>query len=134
MAAFPFPAVDPELSQAMTGRVYMIAMLRDRPEVRRFVEHMLTSEAAAAVAATPSVQGLLPVQAVDLSLYSDDTRRTYDDLLRTALEAGVFRADASDLMPPQVGSEAFPQGLVTYLTWGEASLRQVLIESQNAWP
>lgn len=103
-------------------------------EVRLFVEYMLTSEAAGAMAATPSVHGLHPVRAVDSSLYSDDTGRTSDDLLRTALEAGVFRADASDLMPPQVGSEAFPQGLVTYLTWGEPSLRQVLIESQNAWP
>jgi hypothetical protein len=134
MAAFPFPAFDPELSQAMTGRVYMIAMLTDRPEVRRFVEYMLTPQVATAVAATPLVQGLLPAQTVDSSLFSDDARRMHNDLLRTALDAGVFRADASDLMPPQIGLGSFPEGLVTYLTWGAPSLRQVLIESENAWP
>jgi DNA-binding SARP family transcriptional activator/ABC-type glycerol-3-phosphate transport system substrate-binding protein len=134
MAAFPLPAVDPELSQAMTGRVYMIAMLTDRPEVRRFVEYMLTPQVATAVAATPLVQGLLPAQTVDSSLFSDDARRMHNDLLRTALDAGVFRADASDLMPPQIGLGSFPEGLVTYLTWGAPSLRQVLIESENAWP
>jgi hypothetical protein len=67
-------------------------------------------------------------------LFSDQRRTTQNEYLRTALEGGLFRIDASDVMPPQVGSDAFPEGLVTYLTWSDPSLRQVLIETQAAWP
>lgn len=134
LAAFPFPPVDPEFRGAVTGRVYMIAVLHDRPEVRRFVEHLLTAEVANAIASSPPVAGMLPVRTVDPSRYADDTTRAQDALLRAALESGTFRVGASDLMHPDVGSGSFPQGLLTYLNFGNPSVAQVLADIEAGWP
>ena len=133
LAAFSFPTIDPEYGRAVVGRVYLITMIRDRPEVRRFVEFMLSSDAAVVMASTSATHGLVAVRSADPALNGGSFGLT-DELFRTAIEAGLFRADASDLMPPLVGSGSFPEGLMTYLTWGEQSLRQVLIANENAWP
>jgi ABC-type glycerol-3-phosphate transport system substrate-binding protein/energy-coupling factor transporter ATP-binding protein EcfA2 len=139
LGAFRFPAVDPQFSNALTGHVYMITVLHDRPEVRRLVEYLLTGEVAAKLAAAFPVDGILPAHDVDPTWYEPDKmRRSEDFLLRTALRAGLFRADASDSMPLQVGSDAFPQSLVTYLNLGKTAaaqqLTQVLNETDRAWP
>jgi alpha-glucoside transport system substrate-binding protein len=134
LGAFPFPTVDLDYTEAITGRVYMIVVLRDRPEVRRFVEFLLSPDSAAALASSPPRIGLLPARPVDSSSYRDETGRELDVMLRTALQLGMFRAGASDLMPPEVGSVSFPQGVLTYLTWGETSLETVLVDIEASWP
>ena len=142
LGAFRFPAIDPQYSNALTGHVYMITVLRDRPEVRTLVEYLLTGEVAIKLAVAPFVDGILPARDVDPWWYGDSSlgrlRKSEDLLLRTALRAGLFRVGASDLMPPQVGFAAFPQGLVTYLNLGKAEaarqLTQVLNETDGAWP
>jgi alpha-glucoside transport system substrate-binding protein len=138
LGAFRFPPIDPQYSDALTGRVYMIAVLRDRPEVRRVVEYLLTGEVATKLANAFPVDGILPAREVNPWWYADEMRRSEDNLLRTALYAGLFRAGASDTMPPQVGSDAFPQSLVTYLNLGKSAaaqrLPQVLDETDRAWP
>lgn len=134
LAAFPLPAVNPEFSDTVTGRIYTVAVLSDRPEVRRFVEYLLSSEVAAVRARTSRLDGLLPARPVDAELYGDETSREQDRLLRSALSAEQFRVGASDLMPPEVGSRSFREGLLTYLTWGEDSLDQVLADITEAWP
>ena len=138
LGAFRFPAVDPQYSDALTGHVYMITVLRDRPEVRRLVEYLLTGEAAVKLANAFPLDGIVPALDVDPWWYADGMRRSENLLLRTALRAGLFRAGASDLMPRQVGSEAFPLGLVTYLDLGKSTaaqqLLQLLDETDRAWP
>jgi DNA-binding SARP family transcriptional activator/ABC-type glycerol-3-phosphate transport system substrate-binding protein/energy-coupling factor transporter ATP-binding protein EcfA2 len=139
LRAFRFPAVDPQYSNALTGHVYMITVRRDRPEVRRLVEYLLTEEVAGKLANAFPVDGILPARDFNQWWYGDDDlRRSEDLLLRTALRAGLFRAGASELMPPQVGSDAFPQSLSTYLNLGKITaaqeLPQVLDETDRAWP
>ena len=112
----------------------MITLLRDRPEIRRFVEYLFSPEGAAELATAPYVEGLLPVRAVDSSLFPDEVRKMESDLFWNALDAGMFRVGASDLMPPQVGSEAFPESLNAYLTWGEHRPLRHLFEVDEAWP
>lgn len=138
LGAFRFPAIDPQYSNALTGHVYMITVRRDRPEVRRLVEYLLTGEVAVKLADAPTVDGILPARDVNPWWYADGMRRSEDLLLRTALQAGLFRAGASDSMPLQVGSDAFPQSLVTYVNLGKSAtaqqLPQVLNETDRAWP
>ena len=99
LAAFRFPTIDPRYSNALTGHVYMITVLRDRPEVRTLVEYLLTGEMATKLANAPSADGILPAREVDPWWYRDEmrkneTRESEDLLLRTALRAGLFRAGA----------------------------------------
>jgi DNA-binding SARP family transcriptional activator/ABC-type glycerol-3-phosphate transport system substrate-binding protein len=134
IAAFPLPAVNPDFSDTVAGRIYTVAVLSDRPEVRRFVEYLLSSEVAAVLARTSRLDGLLPARPVDAELYGDEKSREHDRLLRAALSTDLFRVGASDLMPSEVGSGSFPEGLLTYLTWGETSLDQVLADIEETWP
>jgi DNA-binding SARP family transcriptional activator/ABC-type glycerol-3-phosphate transport system substrate-binding protein len=134
IAAFLLPAVNPDFSDTVTGRIYTVTVLSDRPEVRRFVEYLLSSEVAAVLARTSGLSGLLPARPVDAQLYANERSREQDRLLRASLSAELFRVDASDLMPPEVGSGSFPEGLLTYMTWGEASLDQVLADIEETWP
>lgn len=138
LGAFRFPAVDPQYTAALTGHVYMITVLRDRPEVRRLVEYLLTGEVATKLAVAFPLGGVLPAHDVDPWWYEERMRKREPLLLRTALDAGLFRAGASDSMPLQVGSEAFPRSLLTYLNLGKSAaaqqLTQVLSETDRAWP
>jgi alpha-glucoside transport system substrate-binding protein len=55
-------------------------------------------------------------------------------VLTTALAAGTGRFDASDMMPPAVGSGSFWTGMVEYLQGGPDSLSGILDEIEASWP
>ena len=54
--------------------------------------------------------------------------------LTTALADGVARFDASDLMPPSVGSGEFWNGMNNYTNNGPDNLDDVLPAIDDAWP
>jgi alpha-glucoside transport system substrate-binding protein len=56
------------------------------------------------------------------------------EVLTGALEAGTGRFDASDLMPPAVGSGSFWTGMVEYMQGGPDELDKVLDEIEASWP
>jgi alpha-glucoside transport system substrate-binding protein len=53
---------------------------------------------------------------------------------RAAASAGVWRYDASDLMPAEIGSGAFWTGMVDYIDSGPPSVDRVLADIEAAWP
>jgi alpha-glucoside transport system substrate-binding protein len=73
---------------------------------------------------------LSPHKTFDTSLYSDDLTRHLAEL---AQEADVFRFDASDLMPPEVGAGTFWDQMVAW-TAGEVDLDEALQNIEESWP
>lgn len=73
---------------------------------------------------------LSPHKTFDNSLYADEITKQIADL---AVDADVFRYDASDLMPAVVGAGTFWRGMTEW-TSGEKELDQVLSEIDESWP
>lgn len=48
--------------------------------------------------------------------------------------AGTWRFDASDLMPPEVGSAAFWKGMLDYVDEGPEGLDRIFAGIEAAWP
>ena len=53
---------------------------------------------------------------------------------RDSIAAGLWRFDASDVMPPEVGAGAFWKGMVDYVDGDPDSLDRILAEIDAAWP
>jgi alpha-glucoside transport system substrate-binding protein len=60
---------------------------------------------------------LTPYKAVNLDVFPSDVQKGMNQIL---LDATTFRFDASDLMPGEIGANAFWSGMVDYTT-GEAA-------------
>ncbi len=121
-AAVPFPA-GPAGSQPILGRLYMVVVVHDRPEVRRLVESLLGAPFASAMASGLTGQGIFPVRTV--ALPADGVAAPQAARLRAGLSAGTFRVRAVDLFPEPVAA-AFLQGMSEYLTPGTPRLNDAL--------
>jgi alpha-glucoside transport system substrate-binding protein len=73
---------------------------------------------------------LSPRTDFDASLYPDETTRK---VAKITSSADVFRFDASDLMPTEVGGGSFWKGMVEW-TKGEKSTADVTKEIEDSWP
>jgi alpha-glucoside transport system substrate-binding protein len=73
---------------------------------------------------------LSPHATFDNSQYSDDITRQIAELVQNA---DVFRFDASDLMPPEVGAGTFWDNMVAW-TAGEKDLKTALSDIESSWP
>jgi alpha-glucoside transport system substrate-binding protein len=73
---------------------------------------------------------LSPHKTFDTSQYSDEITR---QLAEQAQQADVFRFDASDLMPPEVGAGTFWDQMVAW-TAGEVDLDEALSNIEDSWP
>jgi len=73
---------------------------------------------------------LSPHTTFDPSLYPDETTRKIGEI---AAEADVFRFDASDLMPTEVGGGTFWTGMVEW-TSGDKTTAEVTEEIEQSWP
>ncbi len=131
-STFKFPSVDPELSEAAMGSADYVAALNDRKEVEKLIDFMLSKRFGEAALA-PSGNWLLPHARFDHSLYPNDLVRSWADIVRAAILADLFRFDASDLMPGEVGAGTFWTGIVD-LVAGAKTIPQVLIEIDASWP
>jgi alpha-glucoside transport system substrate-binding protein len=73
---------------------------------------------------------LSPHTTFDGSLYPDETTRKVGEI---AANADVFRFDASDLMPTEVGGGTFWTGMVEWTT-GDKTTAEVTEEIEASWP
>jgi alpha-glucoside transport system substrate-binding protein len=130
--AFPFPSPNPRHPDTLLVGGGMAVALADRPEVREvmrllvhpeFGRDWFTSEGGAFSAN----------RRFDMSAYAPTWRRQAE-VLHAALDAGTFRFDGSDLMPPEVGFEAFWNAMIRYVSEGPESLDAVLADLDAAWP
>ena len=110
-AAVPYPGGGPTASPVL-GRLYLVVVLHDRPEVRRVVEALLGAPLAASVDAELGTKGVFPVRISGPP--ADPAARFQASRLRAAADAGSFRVRAADLFPAEV-SAAFLKGVEGYV-------------------
>jgi ABC-type glycerol-3-phosphate transport system substrate-binding protein/DNA-binding SARP family transcriptional activator len=126
---------------AFGGGSFAVAF-SDRPEVRTFMGELLSPEWGVEWATNPRSH-FLPA---NMLFDPERCRTTQDDArvgdvrvqfcqaARDAVAAGLWRFDASDVMPPEVGAGTFWQGMVEYVDEGPGSLDHVLADIEAGWP
>jgi alpha-glucoside transport system substrate-binding protein len=100
----------------------------DDPDVKKVMEFITSDQFGHEWAAVGG--WLSPHKTFDASTYVDDTTRAVAEV---ATSADVFRFDASDLMPAEVGAGSFWTGMVAWIG-GEKSTDQVLQDIDDSWP
>jgi alpha-glucoside transport system substrate-binding protein len=131
-SAFKFPAVNTEFGDSALGGGVYVAALNERKEVRKLVRFMLSQRFGRAAIA--ELGGwLLPNVRFDLNRYGNDLTRSFAEIVQDSINAGQYRLDASDLMPPVVGAGEFWLG-IRDLVDGVRFLPGVLADIDAAWP
>ena len=123
---FPFPGPADAKSSMMIGGT-AVARFSDRPETREAAAYLTTPAAAAERAALGGFISAL--ESFDSDAYPATLYRT---LSRWTRDVEVLRFDASDLMPPEVGVDAFWSGMTTWLSGARLSTTMAAIDA--AWP
>ena len=126
--AFYLPPINEEHGNPVLGAGEFAVAFDDRPEVQAFQDYVSSVEWADLKA---SLGGWVSANnAVDLNNYQDPISRLSAELLQD--EEAVFRFDASDLMPGDVGAGSFWTGMVDWITGAETE--DVLTQIENTWP
>jgi serine/threonine protein kinase/ABC-type glycerol-3-phosphate transport system substrate-binding protein len=128
---FPFPSMVGGAPSALIGGGDMIGAFADRPEVREVVHFLLSPEAG--LDASEFEAGIVANRQFDVFEYPAHWREQAA-LVYESLANDTFRFDASDLMPPEVGADAFYKAIMTYIAEGPDSLDHLLAELDDAWP
>ena len=115
-AFFYFPAyAEGGDERPVLGSGGLQAAFNDRPVTRAFIE-FLTLPIAHEVMMSQG-QFLTPHREANLDLYTSDNQRALGEILTSAT---TFRFDGSDLMPGEIGTNAFWTGMVDYVTGEDA--------------
>ena len=100
----------------------------ERPEVAAFVEFLSTGASMETLVRNGG--GLSPHRDSSLDWYSNDVDRTIAEIL---LNAETVRFDASDLMPPEVGTGTFWSAMTDFAS-GAITLDEAVQEIDASWP
>jgi alpha-glucoside transport system substrate-binding protein len=128
---FPFPPIDQE-GTLFAGELAVV--FRDAPEIRDFLEQFMGEEVQCAMGGEVGSSRISPNVQVGPDCYANQILSDASEVLTGALEAGNGRFDASDLMPPAVGSGSFWTGMVEYMQQGPDALPTVLADIEASWP
>jgi alpha-glucoside transport system substrate-binding protein len=128
---FPFPPIDQE-GTLFAGE--LAVTFRDAPEVRDFLDRFMSTDVQCAMGGEVGSSRISPNVDVGPDCYANPILADASEVLTTALAAGTGRFDASDMMPPAVGSGSFWTGMVEYLQGGPDSLSGILDEIEASWP
>ncbi|MEM7709758.1 MAG: ABC transporter substrate-binding protein [Pseudomonadota bacterium] len=124
---FYFPAyADADLGRPVLGAGGLTAITRDAPVARAFIEFLKLPVAHEIFMAQGNF--LTPHLGVNPEAYANDTQRALGEILA---EATTFRFDGSDLMPGEVGTDAFWSAMVGYVSGAEAA--DVVQGVQDRW-
>ena len=126
VGVFAFPEIDSEWGKPMFGGGDQFVIFDDRPEVLAVMEFLGSWEGARSWAQTGTA--LFPHQDQDLNDYPSEIMQA---LATAVIEAEVFRFDASDMMPAEIGAGAFWEGMTDFVTG--VPMNTVLSEIQQAW-
>jgi alpha-glucoside transport system substrate-binding protein len=128
---FPFPSIDQE-GALFAGELTMA--FRNAPEVRDFMERFAGEEVQCAMGGEPGSARLSGNVNVGPDCYANEILADASVVLTDAIESGSGRFDASDLMPPEVGTGSFWTGMVEYMQQGPDALPTVLEDIDATWP
>lgn len=127
VGVFALPEIDPEYGTPVLGGGDQFVVFNDTPEVRQFMEFLTTWDSARNWAKAGGA--LFPHQDQDFEDYGEPIER---ELAKILVNAEVFRFDASDLMPAEVGAGTFWTGM-TDLVSG-VPIDDVLQSIEDSWP
>ncbi|MGH9258633.1 MAG: ABC transporter substrate-binding protein, partial [Acidimicrobiales bacterium] len=128
---FPFPPIEQE-GTLLAGE-FMVAF-RDAPEIRDFIERFISEEVQCAQGGEVTSSRVSPNINVGPDCYANTILADASAVLTDALENDTGRFDASDQMPPAVGSGSFWSEMMTYMQQGPDSVQSVLDEIESTWP
>jgi alpha-glucoside transport system substrate-binding protein len=128
---FPFPPIDQE--GTLFAGEFMVAF-RDAPEVRDFMERFVSEDVQCAQGGDVASSRVSPNINVGPDCYANEILSDASVILTDALENDTGRFDASDQMPPAVGSGSFWSEMMTYMQQGPDSATTVLDEIESTWP
>jgi alpha-glucoside transport system substrate-binding protein len=123
---FYFPPIDAQYDDPVLIAGDLFGVFRERPAIKMFAEYLTTGESARWWA--ERAWGVSPHEDADLGWYPPEAQG-YAQML---MDADTVRFDASDLMPGEVGTGAFWDGVVDYVNG--ANLDLILFTIDQAWP
>jgi alpha-glucoside transport system substrate-binding protein len=129
---FPFPSID---QQGTLFAGELAVAFDNRPEIVDFLTRFMSEEVQCAQGGDPALGRISPNVNVGADCYANEILADASTVLTTALGGGAAAGfDASDQMPPEVGSGSFWTGMVEYMQSGPDSLQGVLDEIEASWP
>ncbi len=129
---FPFPSIDGTEGALFAGE--MAAVLNNRPEVLDFLQRFVSDDVQCAQGSIEGISRISPNVNVGADCYTNELISQASETLIAAIASGEARFDASDLMPPEVGSGSEWQGMIDFATGGPDNVQQVMQEIDAAWP
>lgn len=128
VGVFALPGVDPKWGTPVLGGGDQFVSFTDKPGVKEFMKFLTTWEACAPWARIGGA--LFPHKNQNFNDYGNSLER---EIAKVLVNATVFRFDASDLMPTEVGSGSFWTGMVNYVT-GAEDAKTCLKVIDETWP
>ena len=123
---FYFPAyAEGDLGQPVLGSGGLVSLTRDTPVARAFIDFLKTPIAHEVMIAQG--QFLTPHEGINPETYATETQAALGDILTSAT---TFRFDGSDLMPGEIGTEAFWTAMVDYTTGKSAEQAAADVEAR----
>ena len=129
---FPLPG---ESQQPTLFAGELATVFSNRPEVVDFLERFMGDEVQCAMGSEPGSSRISPNINVGPDCYTDPILADASEVLTAALAGeGAAGFDASDQMPPQVGSGSFWTEMMGYMEDGPQSLQSHLENIDASWP
>jgi alpha-glucoside transport system substrate-binding protein len=128
---FPLPPIDQE-GTLYAGELTVVG--QNRAEVVDFLERFIAEDVQCEMGSVQASSRISPNVDVGPDCYANDILADASVILTDALETGTGRFDASDLMPAEVGSGSFWNGMVEYMTGGPDNVETVLDDIEASWP
>jgi alpha-glucoside transport system substrate-binding protein len=128
---FPLPPIDQD-GTLFAGE--LAVTFRDAPEVRDFLNRFMGTDVQCAMGADVGTSRISPNVNVGPDCYANPILADASVVLTDGLKNGTAGFDASDMMPPAVGSGSFWTGMVKYMQQGPDSIEGILNDIEKSWP
>ena len=127
VGVFALPEINSKWGTPVLGGGDQFVAFNDRPEVMQLMEFFTTWESASPWAKAGGA--MFPHKDSNFADYSSEIER---NLAKILVNAEVFRFDASDLMPGEVGAGTFWTGMADLV--GGVPIKDVLSQIEDSWP
>ncbi len=128
---FPLPPID-QPGTLFAGE--LAVTFRNAPEVKDFLTRFMSTDVQCAMGADVGTSRISPNVNVGPNCYANPILADASVVLTKALKDGTAGFDASDMMPPAVGSGSFWSGMVKYMQQGPSSIEGILNDIEKSWP
>ncbi|MGZ5295790.1 MAG: ABC transporter substrate-binding protein [Actinomycetota bacterium] len=128
---FPLPPIDQD-GTLFAGE--LAVTFRNAPEVKDFLTRFMGTDVQCAMGADVGTSRISPNVNVGPDCYANPILADASVVLTEGLKNGTAGFDASDMMPPAVGSGSFWTGMVKYMQQGPGSIEGILSDIEKSWP